>query len=531
MYRLIIADDEPLVQVGIRSMIDWSALGIEVAGTAGNGQAALRLIEEQLPDLVITDIKMPVMDGLELIRTCRERYADDAPVFMILTSYEDFHMVREALTYQVSDYLVKVELTPDNLRDAVSKALDTLRKTREVRTGSMDELVRPFHDKFLIRLLNNMFESEEQFLLQSRDLGLSFDHRSYICCSGEFCTDSAEPLPVRQQLPLYANAVRMLCELCAKYMPCYGLALDMRHFALIFCDDGQTDVFTPSTLSDMLSGIGETLRKYYNVRFSCGIGTLVSTPLAISDSYQCSRQAGRSLCNGMGISTFDSLPDSGGSAHYSFNISLFRDDITRAFEEYDPEALSRTVATVCELFRDHPDHFVQSLDAASSILYLSISLLPDGESTIAGLYTDDPDGYRSLYKQNDVDHVLRWLETFSGHLCRLFEERRRDHKNHIVTSVKKYISAHVRERLTLNETAAVFGISPNYLSQLFGRYNDLGFTEYINACKIAESKRLLDTGTYKVFEVADMLGFESSFYFSRVFKKLEGISPSDYVNR
>lgn len=78
--------------------------------------------------------------------------------------------------------------------------------------------------------------------------------------------------------------------------------------------------------------------------------------------------------------------------------------------------------------------------------------------------------------------------------------------------------------------AAVFGISPNYLSQLFGKYNETGFSEYINSCKIKESKKLLEEGNLKVYEIAEMLGFESAFYFSKVFKKLEGIAPTEYQN-
>ena len=113
MYRLLIVDDEPLVQVGIKSMLDWNSYDIEVAGTAPNGQAALKLIAEKHPDIVITDIKMPVMDGLSLIRECRDLYGDDLPEFIILTSYEDFKLAKEALQYHVNDYLIKVELTPE----------------------------------------------------------------------------------------------------------------------------------------------------------------------------------------------------------------------------------------------------------------------------------------------------------------------------------------------------------------------------------------------------------------------------------
>ena len=84
MYKLLIVDDEPLVQVGIKSMLPWESMQIEISGIASNGQAALSLIENDMPDIVITDIKMPIMSGLELCRTVNERFGDQAPAFIIL---------------------------------------------------------------------------------------------------------------------------------------------------------------------------------------------------------------------------------------------------------------------------------------------------------------------------------------------------------------------------------------------------------------------------------------------------------------
>lgn len=211
-------------------------------------------------------------------------------------------------------------------------------------------------------------------------------------------------------------------------------------------------------------------------------------------------------------------------------MSLFKNDLTKAFEEYDAETLKKTLHAICELFSAHPAHYVQALDAACNILYLSISLLQDGEAIVSGFFQEDSEGYRSIYRQTTVKQVTDWLTLFGEKLCGLFESRHKDYKNHIVTNVKKYISSHIRERLSLNEVAAVFGISPSYLSQLFGKYNEKGFNEYVNTCKIAESKKLLEEGRLKVYEVAEMLGYESAFYFSKVFKKVEGISPTDYVN-
>ena len=108
MYKLLIVDDEPLVQVGLKSMLDWESLQIEICGIAGNGSEAFDLIEQHRPHLVIADIRMPVMSGLELIRKCSEEIGE-LPVFIMLTSYEEFDYAREALRYRVAEYLVKLE--------------------------------------------------------------------------------------------------------------------------------------------------------------------------------------------------------------------------------------------------------------------------------------------------------------------------------------------------------------------------------------------------------------------------------------
>ena len=270
MYKLLIVDDEPLVQVGIKSMLNWAELDIKVIGAAVNGQAALKIIYEQSPDIVITDVKMPVMSGLELIQKCREQYGDEYPYFIILTSYEDFHMVKEALTYQVTDYLVKMELTPASLTEAVGRVLKRIQESAN-RSSSPESIVHPFYDKFFIRLINNLFESEEQFLLQSKDLNLDFHYDGYVCCYGAMTGNQADSLPMEKQLSLFSNSMQMLKELAGKYRPCFCLSLDTRHFALIFCyEAGQTDSFPyGAELKEILANISETLTKYYNVSFRC----------------------------------------------------------------------------------------------------------------------------------------------------------------------------------------------------------------------------------------------------------------------
>lgn len=128
MIKLLIVDDEPLVQIGIKSMINWADLGVEICGTAMNGEAALKLIEEYSPEIVITDIKMPKMNGWSLRKL--PGGLRQIPLFIFLTSYEEFQLIKQAMNYQAVDYLIKLELTPDSLTASVRRALERLEEYR-----------------------------------------------------------------------------------------------------------------------------------------------------------------------------------------------------------------------------------------------------------------------------------------------------------------------------------------------------------------------------------------------------------------
>lgn len=127
MLRILLVDDEPLVLIGLQGMLEWEKLGYTVCGTARNGKLALELIEREKPDIVIADVKMPVMDGLTLARTCRERSA--LPAFIMLTSFEEFGYIKQAMGAGVVDYLVKLDLTPENLQTALAKAAEKVKRS------------------------------------------------------------------------------------------------------------------------------------------------------------------------------------------------------------------------------------------------------------------------------------------------------------------------------------------------------------------------------------------------------------------
>ena len=158
MIKLLIADDEPLVQIGLNSMLDWASLDMEVCGIASNGDAAYELILQHRPEIVITDIQMPCSSGLDLVKRCRKEFGD-LPVFIILTSHENFNYAKEAISCRVIDYLVKIDLSPETLSESIDRALKqvaSIRKRQEPSMRQTDRIsdVSIMQERFFIRLLN-----------------------------------------------------------------------------------------------------------------------------------------------------------------------------------------------------------------------------------------------------------------------------------------------------------------------------------------------------------------------------------------
>ena len=528
MYKLLIADDEPLVQVGIRSMLDWKSLNIEISGIASNGQAALALIEKDMPDIVIADIKMPIMTGLELAKKCLELYEKNAPTFIILTCYEDFSYAKEALSCQVSDYLVKMDLTPDMLQQSIQNILKKLEKSSQ-KNNTSPLFLNYFHNNFFIRLLHNLFENREAFLFESQELKLDFQHTGYVCCYCELLRNSSLEINAEQELQQFHTAFQMAKELFAKYYSCHALMLDLKHFALIFCYSSFQDNWD-TEITRIITAVNASLKDYYNVSLHTGIGTWVFDPLEISESYQYSRDAFSNTNAEKETVLFDHCAAQENSKK-SFNFCIFKDVLIKAYEEQNADLLEETLSSIIALFHAHPEHYLQAMDCASNILYMSISLLPDGENLISSFFPDHPDGYCTLYKMTSTQQIIDWLTCFKDNLSEQFQKQRMELRKPIVSQVKNYIKQYITEHLSLSEVANTFGVSPNYLSQLFKKYNDMGYNEFVTQCKIDEARKLLRTGDYKVYEIAELLGFESAFYFSKVFKKVVGVPPTEYMRK
>ncbi|MBE5829712.1 MAG: response regulator [Butyrivibrio sp.] len=426
MYRLLIVDDEPLVQIGLKSMLAKElADKIEVVGTASNGQEAWELITMDPPDIVIADIRMPVMTGLELLNKSHKKYGI-VPAFIMLTAYEEFEMARQALLGEAVDYLVKIELNPETLTKAINKAIQRIDEfkpssgQREVSTS--ESSLEDLRQKFMLKLFSHLAGNEEDFFAEAKRLNLRFDYNRYIVVYGEIRSESAsldsDSSFTQAALDVYSSSIGMAREIISRHAPCNIVSIDIQHFAIVFMFNEDTPVAgTMDLITEALENARTMISSYFKADITFGIGSAVSAPLDIAVSY---------------------------------------------------------------------------------------------------------DEAKTAQQQTDAGQPVRLFSHIVG-------SNRRSGKDKLITAIQEYIDLNLNGKLQLNEVAEVFGLSPAYLSVLFKKSTESGFSEYVNTKKIDKAKEMLLSGDMKIYEVADALGFESAYYFSKVFKKVDGHSPREYI--
>jgi two-component system response regulator YesN len=423
MYNILVVDDEPLAQVGIKSMLQrFFACEVQEIQVAANGKEALSILEEQPADIVIADIKMPVMDGLELLQESRRRFGD-LPVFIMLTAYEDFEMARLALKEQAIDYIVKIELNRQALESALTKAFTAVDQIRKNRSGSdvpVSSSRQNFQQQFLLRLFNRQISDREAAVRRARELGISLDYDRYIVAFGEIqpTVPGSQSGVSDDYLTLYTSCINMTLEIIRRTVYAQSISIDISHLALLFSFTSARSVAdTLSEIESALSTAHDMIHNYFSASINFGIGTAVNDCMNIPDSFDESRKA------------------------------------------------------------------CAQADAGQPVLRYS----------------------------------------------RLAESNRNAGKDRLIKDVQDYIDSHIADKLTLSEVAEQFGLSASYFSVLFKQQTGVGFSDYVTTQRIEKAKQLLLSGDVKIYEAAEALGFESAFYFSKVFKKKEGCSPKEFI--
>jgi two-component system response regulator YesN len=540
MLSVIVVDDEVLVRVGLRTMLPWSTMGYRIVGDAGNGVEGLKLLKELQPDLVITDIKMPVMDGLEMIR--RARAENVKSKFIVLSSYDDFHLVREALKMGAEDYLIKLELDQVGLARvlrAVGEGItadveqDRQKRVEDIHAHMSREAARR---DFFMRLISGAMTSPEEISENARYLGIDAGEAGLACCMTRIEEIVQEEKYARNEdrAVLEQQVEDLINKVAGDSHRVLGFRCREGVFALVVFFDRD------SVRSDRIAGLEKmggrvltTLRTYMNITATVGVSDIHPGLSALSGAFsKASAAADQSFFLGTGrVISFRDVR-AGPRAGRDLETADHLKDLQAALDYCDPDRLTRCFDAIKQSLeggactREQINDFCFQLAYKLREIAENRSDLPLGELlNTAGLYGD-------ITSMTTLRSLLDWIGML-GEKCAVMLAQGMEQGRNAATiqKVKRYVQDHLAVDVRLAETAEFLHINHCHLSTIFKHHTGECFSDYVTRVKIEEAQKLLATGRYRIREVADMLGYASAHYFSRVFKKVANVTPTQYIEK
>ncbi|MDI4645646.1 response regulator transcription factor [Cohnella hashimotonis] len=527
MYKVMIVEDEMLVRVGLRSSVDWSKYGMEVAADLPDGQAAWDYYEKEKPDIVITDIRMPRMDGMQLIERIRE--ADKTTRIVVLSCLEEFDLARRAMSLGVSHYILKLTMTEAEIGgvlEGVRRSLDEQSARGQPGEGkphpsNLDLVKEKMLKDFLFY---NIFSADEfeRFVVQH---SLRLQPVRLVACKMELDRFARiqEKFKDEHGHLIKMTLLNVLGEIASAACRGEAFCIDDKHYVILLSfEDVASEQSIQQETHAILSRIQEAISTYFGASASFGVSGIRSGYKNLPALYA---DAGKALrhkfLTGTGqMHRVGQLPDLAG---VRARIARLRDAAPlRALlspiklKEYEAylTSLEASLTDDRKTIESLLFHFLQ---------WVGTSLYNDGqnEKTLLMNVTG---------QLEEADTLLEMLDCVSVFFAEIVEEtRNRLHMSSDITKAIQYIKQHYKENISLQAVADHVNLSFSYLSFLFKKELQITFIDYLNRYRIERAKELMASTQMKSYDIAVEVGFSPEYtYFSKVFKKVTGLNPNDY---
>lgn len=513
MYKVVIAEDELFVRLGVKMSVDWEKLGMEVVTDVENGQQALESWELLQSDIIITDIKMPVMDGISMIRKIREK--DERVRFIILSCLEEFGIVREAISMGVSDYVLKLTMTQEDMEKVLLKA----KKELEVLDGSSQNQNHPEDKKqfeeelraWMYYRLNMSAKRQRMFEEQFAGGGvrvISLEIDRYQECRKLFNDAYGSMLDSAEE--------NILSELL-QGQPHVLLIEKEGRSVLVLNDTAETGEFSEE-MGKLLETIREVFGRYLKTGVSFGISSRGEGYQDLDGLYH---EATLALEKKFFSGTNRNLFYHGQEQEECRTLIVRKMErlIRTAREEAEVSRLKEAGEAFCQ--HENPVTIRHYFEHTIGVQIGKI--LPDARQRyqIAEMYTE------RIKQSETLDEVIEVYQDAQAFL-KGDGETDTEHLSKPVRDILRYIGEHYAEDITLDLLAEYVELSRTYVSGLFKKEIGVNLTNYIINYRIERAKELLRDTNLKSYEVAEQVGFVDESYFSRSFKKITGLSPNAY---
>lgn len=519
MYKVIIVDDDPIIRKGLRNILDWENLGYTIVGDANDGLKGLELIRKENPDLIITDIKMPNMTGLEMIEEVRQ-FNKNLRI-IIITAFRNFEFAKKALKYDVVDLILKPTKIDDLIR-SVKQSTEYLESV-EAKEEELAYQKRLFNEnlpllkeKFLHDLIFGIEnpDGSEIERLELFDINLSNFYILIIRFTG------VDDL-TRYNLYLRQIGISKLCnEVYSSNFKVQKIQFRtvQSAFLLIPNSSQKNNLSDLRNLSEQLIQI---VKSSINIEISIGLS---SCGTDISHLSNCYREATLALEKVFFTGSEVVLEYQKETAAEPPPINSDIDLLIMAIKVGNSEKVHSWFDQLSIISMQKSLSISDAKNICGEIFWKTINLKSASHNSM----TENLEILKSIYESTEFSNMISIIKKVAIKITTENSHVERKSLSKIVQQTKETIKREYNNAITLVTLAEQVLVSPSYLSRIFKKEEGVTLNEYINKIRINKAIYLLRNTKLKSYQVAESVGIQDPHYFSRIFKKVTGVNPSSY---
>ncbi len=524
MIKVVIADDEERVCRLIQALVDWDALNMQIIGTASNGLQAIELIRYETPDILITDIRMPGCNGLELIERARKLCPN---VYMIIISgYAHFEYAQTAIKYGVGDYLLK-PINKKELTDTLTKIKELIEENR--KTLEESETMKKGREKDMIKLRRVLIQElldKKEILLTEEIIRGQYHWQVKPGCYQGFCVKLDYT-----QGKVSEMAIEIIWEKLSKII---DTSLDKYCYEWVIMPSEAYVYGVMNYAPKQREEVRKMLRSCLNqmeaqtnllgeVEFTFGLGKLVTSPKELQESLMEARQAVMErLMEGTGklIEFGEAKP----ALYEQKLLDKYDRNMNHALEMISTEELKSAIGelkqSVMETVNAQGWEVLEVVKSAGEMFAMRLDI-PSNSSVLLEFI-------KQCHHSKSMEELFEALLRFESSIMEEMLYARKQDTVRPIRIAKQYIQSHYSEQITLEEVSEQVGLSPAYFSALFKKESEHGFARYLMNVRMEQAKILLRETNLSVVEICNKVGYNDKKHFTHTFEKTVGLKPIVY---
>lgn len=535
--KVFLVEDEYIVREGIKNNIDWEKSGYDFCGEASDGELAFPMISEKRPDIVITDIRMPFMDGIELSRMIKEEYPEIK--IIILSGHEEFEYAKAAIQIGVEEYLLK-PINGDELLQVVNRVAQKIKEENESREtlqeGEGDENFEYAKRQLLSSLIDDN-ASLSDAMEQGKKIHLNLMAQCYNIMMLKLQRKNKEQGFSQRILELYKTMEDTLKEQDGQSIM-FDRAPEGK--VILFMGSGEEEI---RRNMDVFAGqFREILPEYEDVTYFGSVGVPVMRLRELGESYEAASHgfSYRFLTEPNQIvdnhTVFDQTRN-----EKKFSCSIGSVDIQNLDKQKIESFLKGGEMDEIHFFVE--EYMKNTGDAGKNSMIFRQYIVMDMFFAASHFLTQITDGREQLGEPfespeqmqkivSDLEATVVYIKELFTKVMQVRDAQTTEHNSDVVENAKKYISENYHdEELTLNTVAHEVNVSPNHLSAMFSQKTGQTFVKYLTDVRMHRAKELLKCTSKRSNEICEEVGYRDPHYFSHLFKKNVGCSPIQYRER